>query len=762
MSLSSADAKSNTISRRYWGLILLLLFLPISFCCIFLSGWVALKKTPLESRETNFLAAKKIDYGIYVGQPPRKFAPLDPDVLAEATADAALLNITPSPERAVAVDTPMSIVVHLPATPTSSATLSPTPGSRSTPIPAASLQPTPLPGSVTQQPTPSATLTATPASTATQTPLPATPTPTTRPGTATSEASATTVTTPTPTSTPRPTFTATPGITETPTATGTATPVPETPTPTVTGTPTAVPPTITSTPTNAPTATNTPLPTSTPVLTSLSISKTATDLNGSPLSVGDTIGYHIQITNTGSNPAFSVVVSDTIPGSLTFVSATADQGSVPVMNSGLLTWTISSLATSNATAHLLITATINAGTGGLINSASASAANAGLVTSNSVCPNGDPPVAGQCTAAPLVLYSVLPNSGLNTASVPVTISGQGIQAGCLPVLSSPESGSIALSGVTCAPTVISATVPAAITAGYYTVTVTNPDSQSYLLPDAYTVTNPYPIVLSVTPSLTEATGLPLNITITGQDFRGTGSPGSLRGDLNGTPFSSISYVNDTTLTASVVATPAGHYTVTVTNPGPGNPYGSRADGLILYTVPATPPGCSADVDSCGAAETPNGNAARITGTGVITIDWGAGNGLTNGPGYDLIFYEFPNSTLGGIYMDLITVSVSVDAAMWHTIFAWDGVPGNVNGSNIDALAVDANGELENEVITSTLLYPYPDPVAYPVNAGIAIDLNGVIPALPDQTFRYIRFARPANACTQSDCEFELDAVLNLN
>ena len=54
----------------------------------------------------------------------------------------------------------------------------------------------------------------------------------------------------------------------------------------------------------------------------LAVLKTATDVNGAPLQVGDEIRYAITVTNDYTDTMTNVVVSDTLPAGVTFVSAT--------------------------------------------------------------------------------------------------------------------------------------------------------------------------------------------------------------------------------------------------------------------------------------------------------------------------------------------------------------------------------------------------------------------------------------------------------
>ncbi len=672
--------KDDRPLRRHWEFLLLFLALLMSFVCIFSSTWLALiRAQPDRLPLANMLPVSQADYGRLPAESTR-FAPLNPNVGAEAATDAARLASTP-----VAVGGTPVAVVPLPSTPTptSRATSTPTPGLVATSTPATT-------GGPGLTPTPTGSLTPIGAATGTATPTPTTP------GTAT----------PTVTGTP----TASPTGTASPTATGTGTP-----------TPTATPPN-----------TATPTPTSTLV----------------PPPPGPT----------------------------------------------------------------------------------------------------DTPTP---TAPAPVVQAIAPNTQVNTGTVTVTITGLNFQAGC-----SARLGSVSLGVSSCTPTTVLASVPVDIVAGYYDLTVTNPDGQPDTLPAAYTATNPIPLITAITP-YTWFTTTDRTVTITGDNFRDTGSPGNLRADLDGTPLTTVTYVSPTTLTAVVPASSAlmslGVYTLTVINPGPTDPTGVLTDAftIVTDTIPISPANLRAaagdsqivlgwdandeidlagyrvyrtdvvtplatvtdtryldyqpplvngtvytyyvttidaadnesspsnvvsaqpyditpytyttvitctvgDVANCSdAAGPPNGSAAGITGTGVITLDFGVGTGVIDGPGYDMVFYEWPRAP--GILLDYVTIEISVDGVVWYTVFDWDGISGGVVGTNIDSYATDTSGpypgEVYEEPIQSDDLYPG----GLSLNTGIAIDIGVWAP--PGYSFRFVRLTRPAGGPSTPN---EVDAIRRLN
>lgn len=330
----------------------------------------------------------------------------------------------------------------------------------------------------------------------------------------------------------------------------------------------------------------------------------------------------------------------------------------------------------------------------------------------------------------------------------VVISGQGFLPGCTASL-----GTIPLTVTGCTSTTIFAQVPAdlplgSFPAGYYDLTVTN-GGYPLTLSMAYTATNPIPVIRRVTPALSrEATEV--RVTIEGDNFRQIGTPGALEARLDGSALN-LTYMSPTLLTATVPATmPLGGYTLTIINPGPTAPSGDKPYAFTVYTY-TTDITCTGGVNNCSnAAGEPDGQSADFNGSEVITFSFGS-QGITDGPGYDLVFYEWPYGS--GIRMDFVTIELSNDGNTWYTIFEWDGDnPGDVRGTNIDGYASD--GESENEPISSVDLYPG----GLPTNTGIAIDIGGVMSPPPPGSYPLVRFRYPSGGTDWG----QVDALLRLH
>lgn len=72
-----------------------------------------------------------------------------------------------------------------------------------------------------------------------------------------------------------------------------------------------------------------------------------------PVLVGDNLQYTVKATNAGPSPATNVILLDTLPANVTFLSALADSGPAPTQSAGIVTDTIGNLA-SGASVNLTI------------------------------------------------------------------------------------------------------------------------------------------------------------------------------------------------------------------------------------------------------------------------------------------------------------------------------------------------------------------------------------------------------------------------
>ena len=94
------------------------------------------------------------------------------------------------------------------------------------------------------------------------------------------------------------------------------------------------------------------------VVPSLSLSKTAVDLNGAPLQPGDEIEYVVTVTNELGSSQAGIVITDAIPANTTYVAASASASQGSVSGPDPLVADIGSLAAS-ASATLIFRVTVD-------------------------------------------------------------------------------------------------------------------------------------------------------------------------------------------------------------------------------------------------------------------------------------------------------------------------------------------------------------------------------------------------------------------
>jgi uncharacterized repeat protein (TIGR01451 family) len=81
-------------------------------------------------------------------------------------------------------------------------------------------------------------------------------------------------------------------------------------------------------------------------VTSLTITQEARDQGAQPITaanVGERVVYHIEVTNTSAATATGLVVTDTLPADVAYVSATSTPAIVPSVTSDQITWDVGSL-----------------------------------------------------------------------------------------------------------------------------------------------------------------------------------------------------------------------------------------------------------------------------------------------------------------------------------------------------------------------------------------------------------------------------------
>src|SRR5574342_422905 len=93
--MSSAFPEHDKLRHQRWQWLLILLALLMSFACIAVSTGLAVSRPPDRLSSAALLATGQADYGASPRENTR-FAPLDPNVMAQAATDTAGLHATPS------------------------------------------------------------------------------------------------------------------------------------------------------------------------------------------------------------------------------------------------------------------------------------------------------------------------------------------------------------------------------------------------------------------------------------------------------------------------------------------------------------------------------------------------------------------------------------------------------------------------------------------------------------------------------------------
>lgn len=269
-----------------------------------------------------------------------------------------------------------------------------------------------------------------------------------------------------------------------------------------------------------------------------------------------------------------------------------------------------------------------------------------------------------------------------------------------------------------------------------------------------TPTAPAPIVYSITPDNGDTESVVSITDLAGENFL-PGATARIDNGIRSIELTSVTVISPTRITGTLdLSTVAGGpYDVQVTNPDLQSGVATNAFTVtipITYSYPITRT-CSPTVGNCDDVMGPPDNqAANLDPGEVITLDFGLGNGIMDGQGYDFVFYEWDNG--GYVYLDWIMIELSVDATMWYTAFYWgDGYNSPMDdNTNIVAYSNDPGGEVDNEQIPIADLYPYP-------GTGITIDIH-FLANPPETQYRYVRLSCPAGGGDSA----QIDAVERLH
>ncbi len=198
--------------------------------------------------------------------------------------------------------------------------------------------------------------------------------------------------------------------------------------------------------------------------------------------------------------------------------------------------------------------------------------------------------------------SVSPSSGTVAGGTSVTITGTGFVSGATVTFGGTASSSVTVSSATS----IVATSPARGSTGLVAIAVSNPDTQTGIIANAYTYNPlPAPTVTTIAATNGPAAG-GTNVTISGTNFVAGASV-----TIGGAALSSATVVSSTTITGSTPAHAAGVGSVIVSNPD-----GQSASLINAFTwaANAAPTATGITPSSGGVA---GGEFLQIAGTGFL-------------------------------------------------------------------------------------------------------------------------------------------------
>jgi hypothetical protein len=190
-----------------------------------------------------------------------------------------------------------------------------------------------------------------------------------------------------------------------------------------------------------------------------------------------------------------------------------------------------------------------------------------------------------------------------------------------------------------------------------------------------------------------------------------------------------------------------------------SPEAAGATGTIVDPDP-TPINCGGPFapPDCSNAGPIDGIFSSVAPGQAIILDLGPGNGILDGPGYDLAYYEREADPLpsGIVQMDWITVQLSIDGSTWYRAYAWSlGAESLAQNSNVAPYAISPGMNPDPLICDLTTGADGDEVIRMPGGApcdnwpglwisrtgfqtGIAIDITGVVPPPVGEGYRYIR------------------------
>src|SRR6266540_4021305 len=383
----------------------------------------------------------------------------------------------------------------------------------------------------------------------------------------------------------------------------------------------------------------------------LSITKTDSP---DPVSVGGTLIYNLAVTNLGPTDASSLTVSDSLPASVSFISASGT-GWACSQASGTVTCTRPSLAVGAAPTISIVVA---------------APAVAGPLTNNaSVSSTSTDPVIANNSASATTTVQIVP--GAISGIVYNDLNGDGIQNGSEGVLGGVtiellnSSGSVIASTTTNA---LGAYSFSSLTPGSYTVRETDPNGYTS------TTANSVPVNVVAGGTTSANFGDQQKGTISGTVFNDLNGNGLQDGSESGIGGVTIELIDSTGTVVYSVITTNGAYQFT--NVLAGN-YTVRENDLTGYTS-TTANSVPVNVASGGSAIANFGEQQVGTISGMVFNDLN-GDGLQDGS----------ESGLGGVTIQLLNSAGTVVATTTTTNGAYQFM--NVPVGNYTVRETDPSG-----------------------------------------------------------------------
>ena len=242
-----------------------------------------------------------------------------------------------------------------------------------------------------------------------------------------------------------------------------------------------------------------------------------------------------------------------------------------------------------------------------------------LTLTNPGGPNATKPFTILLPGTDPTITGLTPESGINTAVLPITITGTNFRTGATVTITNGTTNKAA-PGTLTGSTQLKCPLPlTGLPIGLYNLTVRNTDGSNVTRENAFTVNNPTPTISSVAPSSGYNSGS-ISVTISGTKFVSglsvtlTNGSSNIQGTVSS--LTATKYIGTFTLPGF----PAGLYNVIVTNPGGQN--ATKTNGFTVL-APSTDPTIAnfspgAGVNTAALPFVVNGTNFRTGATVTIT------------------------------------------------------------------------------------------------------------------------------------------------